>query len=336
MAGLIFSEGSGLQDSIFGKSQEPIKMFIEKRAEAFEEKSMLPEIFNMDRSNHWAEKFATLTAMEGFQPVGENGAYPLDGMQEGYTKVLEHMTWKDSFSLSREIIDDAKLLNLKSRPQSFITAYYRTREKFGAALMGAALGKKTSMEFAGHKFDAAAADGQPLFSKSHPSKVKGGSQSNLFADAFSADALVALEERMQGFKGDSGELLDVLPTTIIIPNNYKLKQAVFSVIGAEKDPDVPGGNGANFVFGRWNVIVWNYLNQYVADGTAPWIVMDRQYNEDYGSAVWLDRVKLEVRSELADNDANVWKGYSRFIAGFNDWRGFAVGGVDGGDRLISA
>ena len=37
----------------------------------------------------------------------------------------------------------------------------------------------------------------------------------------------------------------------------------------------------------------------------------------------------------AGNDANVWKGYARFIAGFNDWRGYAVGGVTGGTQLIA-
>ena len=62
----------------------------------------------------------------------------------------------------------------------------------------------------------------------------------------------------------------------------------------------------------------------------PW---DERYR--YGSAMWLDRVQLEVRSELAGNDANVWKGYARFIAGFNDWRGYAVGGVTGGTQLIA-
>ena len=110
MANITFTEGSGLQDSIFGKSQEPIKMFLEKRGEAFEQTSMLPELFNMGSSNHWGEKFSTMTAMDGFQPVGENGDYPVDGMQEGFAKFLEHMTWKNSFSLSREIVEDAKLM----------------------------------------------------------------------------------------------------------------------------------------------------------------------------------------------------------------------------------
>ena len=47
MANMTFTEGSGLQDSIFGKSQEPIKMFLEKRGEAFEQASMLKELFNI-------------------------------------------------------------------------------------------------------------------------------------------------------------------------------------------------------------------------------------------------------------------------------------------------
>ena len=60
MANITFTEGSGLQDSIFGKSQEPIKMFLEKRGEAFEQASMLPELFNISPSNHWGEKFTTI------------------------------------------------------------------------------------------------------------------------------------------------------------------------------------------------------------------------------------------------------------------------------------
>lgn len=336
MANMTFTEGSGLQDSIFGKSQEPIKMFIEKRGEAFEQASMLPELFNMGKSKHWGEKFGTMTAMEGFKPVGENGDYPQDGMQEGFSKFLEHMTWKNSFSLSREIVDDAKLMDLKRQPAGFIAGYYRTREKFGAALIGAAVQKNTSVSFEGKTFSAASADGQCLFSKTHPSKIKASRvQSNLFADAFSAAALGAMECAMQDFRGDADEVLDVAPTTILIPNDYRLKNDVLAAIGADRDPDT-SNNGFNYHFGRWNVIVWPYLNQFVAAGTRPWIMLDKRYNDEYGSAVWLDRVALEVRSELSGNDANVWKGYARFTAGFNDWRGYAVGGVTGGTQLVAA
>lgn len=185
---------------------------------------MLPELFNISPSNHWGEKFTTMTAMEGFQPVGENGDYPVDGMQEGFSKFLEHMTWKNSFSLSREIVEDGKLMDLKKQPAGFITSYYRTREKFGAALLGAAITGATSTKFYGKTFSTLGADGKCLFAKEHPSALGKKKQSNLFADGFSSDALAAAESAMQDFRGDNEEVLDVAPTTILIPNEYTLKR----------------------------------------------------------------------------------------------------------------
>ena len=334
MANITFTEGSGLNDSIFGKSQEPIKMFIEKRGEAFEQASMIKELFLMVSSNNWAEKYTTMTAMQGFQPVGENGNYPVDGMQEGFAKTIENMTWKDSFSLSREMIDDGKLMDLKKQPAAFTAGYYRTRERFGAALLAGAAGGSASVKFGDKTFSTIGADGKGLFAKDHPSKMGKKTQSNQFSDAFSNEALAAMESAMQDFRGDAGEVLDVVPQTIIIPNDYKLKMDVFAAIGADKDPDT-SNNGFNFNFGRWNVIVWPYLNEFLASGVKPWMLMDGRYNQENGCAIWQDRVNLEVRSELAGNDANLWKGYARFSAGFNDWRGFAIGGISGGTQLVS-
>ena len=48
------------------------------------------------------------------------------------------------------------------------------------------------------------------------------------------------------------------------------------------------------------------------------------------------RAPLDVRSYVDENThANVWTGYARFGAGFNDWRFAACGGVTGGTQLIS-
>lgn len=145
-------------------------------------------------------------------------------MQEGFSKFLEHMTWKNSFSLSREIVEDGKLMDLKKQPAGFITSYYRTREKFGAALLGAAITGATSTKFYGKTFSTLGADGKCLFAKEHPSALGKKKQSNLFADGFSSDALAAAESAMQDFRGDNEEVLDVAPTTILIPNEYTLKR----------------------------------------------------------------------------------------------------------------
>ena len=335
MAGIIFSESAGLGDSIFGKSQAPIKLLIEKKAEACEAVSTLPLLFSMEKSNSYAEKFTSMTAMDDFIPVGENGAHPATGTQEGYSKTLENVTWKNSFSVSREMVDDSKAIDFKQKTNSFVAGYYRTREKFGAALFGEALKGSTSMIFGGHTFDTTSADASALFSKTHPGKVSGKNQSNKFSDAFSADALAAVECAMQDFRGDNNELLDLAPDTIVIPNLYALKRDVFAAIGADKDP-ATANNGFNYHFGRWNVVVNPYLNQFITAGTSPWILIDSRYNQENYGAILLDRVQLEVTSSVDRNtNANIWDGYARFTGGFNDWRFAAAGGITGGTTLIS-
>ena len=142
-----------------------------------------------------------------------------------------------------------------------------------------------------------------------------------------------MESVMHLFRGDNDNILDVAPGTILIPEDPDLKQAVFAAIGADKDP-VTANNAFNYQYGRWNVIVWSYLNKYIAKGTMPWVLMDSKYNQTYGGAVWNDRIQLAVRSALDDNtDANVWRGRSRFNATFKDWRFAAVGGVKSGKPL---
>ena len=330
---IIFSENSGLNDSVYGKCQAPIRMFLEKRGEEFEKNSVLKSLFLMGKSGNYADMMTTMTAMSGFEPVGENGAYPLDGMQEGYQKLIKYQTWKDSFSVSREMMEDGKLLDMRKQPAAFMTSYNRTRELFGAALYGAAMTGAGSVKFKGVDFDLKGADGSNLFAKAHTPKVKGSKQSNMFADAFSADALGKLETKMHLFRGDNDEILDVAPDTILIPEIADLKKTVFAAIGADKEPTT-ANNAFNYQYGRWNVVIWPYLNQFITAGTSPWVLLDSKYNETYGGAVWNDRVQLEVRSTIDDNtDANVWRGRSRFNAAFNDWRFAAVGGVTGGDTL---
>lgn len=335
MGNITFSFASGLNDTIFGKCQAPVRTMIEHRAQAWEDMSALKHIYNFAPSKHFGETIASMTGMEGFQPVGEGGAYPVDGMQEGFKKFIEHMVWKNSFPLTREAVDDSKIIDLKKRPTSFVNGYYATRERFGAAMLAGGLG--TSMTFRSRKFDTTTADGKALFAADHPSAIKGKkAQSNKFAGAFSNEVLGLVSTRMQNFTDDRGEPLTVAPDTIVISNDEKLKAGVFAAIGADKDPDT-SNNGFNYHYGMWTVIVWPYLNdlftEAVAEGDKPFILLDSKYNETYEGADWLERVKLEVRSEIAANDDNVWKGYARFGVGFNDWRAFAIGGVTGGTAL---
>lgn len=338
MPDVIFSVGSMLNDAVFGKCQAPVRTLIEQRAAAWEQLSVISKIFNVGTSRHFGESIASMTGMEGFQPVGEGGGYPTDGMQQGHTKVITHMTWKNSFAVTQEAVEDAVVMDLKRKPTAFVKGYYSTRERFAAAMIAGGLGE--SINFRGVKFDTTGADKKPLFAKDHPSALEGKGaakpQSNLFAGAFSNKVLGQVATRMQNFVDDRGEPLDIRPNTIIIPNDEGLKYDVFEAIGADKDPET-SNNGFNYHYGMWDVIVWPYLNGLIDTGTAtdkPFILLDRQYNETYEGADWLERVKLTVESYRdPGNDNNIWKGRARFGVGFNDFRAFAMGGVTGGTAL---
>lgn len=327
MPNIIFSEGSGLNDSIYGNSQAPIKTIITQNAEAFENQSMLKEIFDMDTSTNWAEKMTTETSLGDFVDVGENGAYPITGYQEGYSKVITMNTWKSRFEVTQEMIEDAKMGKIKSRANSFTTSYLRTREKLGAAMLGGATA--ATVTFGGKKYDTTGADKKPLFANDHPSVTKGtAAQSNAFSYTSSqsmTDIIDAAQEKMQDFRDDDGNLLTVSPNTIIIPNVAVMKRKIFAAIGSELDPNT-NNNAYNFQLGLWNVLIWPYLPKTVG-GKNYFIMMDKQFNSDYECAKWFDRVNLTVKSSIDENtDANIWSGRARFGAGFGNWRSMAIVG----------
>lgn len=329
MAGIKFTKGSGLNDSIYGKSQEPIFAMVEQAVEAFEEKSIVKEIFTMESSKNFAEKLTSETSLGGFEPVGESGAYPTSSFQEGYSKVIEPETWKNSFSVSQEMIEDANMGKVKKPARSFALSWGRTREDFGAKLLMA--GFSGSMTVGAKSFAATTADGANLFSTAHTSKTGGAAnQSNFFNADISYDTICRMEENMQNFTDDDGNILNVMPDTIIVPNHAYIKDIVFNAVGIEQKPG-DANHTYNMQYGKWNIIVWPYLNPYVSAltgltaGKDPIIMMDSSFNEAFYGAVWFERVKLAIKSYVDENtDDNVWKGRARFNAGFNNWRAFAA------------
>ena len=49
---LTVSIGSGLNGTIYGDCQVPLKAFLESRGEAFQRESLLPYLYRMEKSRH--------------------------------------------------------------------------------------------------------------------------------------------------------------------------------------------------------------------------------------------------------------------------------------------
>ena len=180
---LTVSIGSGLNGTIYGDCQVPLKAFLESRGEAFQRESLLPYLYRMEKSRHWAERYSSETAMGDFEPVGEGGDYPKTGFEDGYFRDIVNMTFKQSFSVTQELVEDCLLGTMKQRANKLVTAYGRTREKFGRILYAGGL-YGTTVSYKGKTFACGSADGQALFSKTHPNKVNGAKQTNLYKGTF--------------------------------------------------------------------------------------------------------------------------------------------------------
>lgn len=331
MAGFVFSEAPGFADSMFGKSAYPISMLLENELESFEQDSAVEKIFAKHKSKHFAEKVTALSAMDNWSPAGENSAPATVGMDEVFSKVIEHTVWNSKFVISKEMIDDSNFDLMSIRARKMVQSFGRTKEMFGAALLAGGLGN--SVKFGGRTFATTTADGKPLFATNHPNFYKATkTQSNCYAGEFSNTVLADLETIMQNFVGDKDEILGIAPDTIIIPNDGKLKYKVFEAIGADKDPNT-ANNGFNYTYGRWNVIIDPYL-KFTGSTTTPFILMDSKFNANEGTAMWYDRIPMEV-SAYVDNAtrAAIYQGYARFGVGFNNWRGMLIGGVSTGTTL---
>lgn len=334
MAGIVFSEGSGVADSIYGKYQGAIQMYTEKHYETFESKSMLPMIFKTVKSKSYGEGFGGLGAMDNWGPTKEGGKSQTLSMEETYKKFVEHVEWRGNFIITRAMAMDSKIVDMKKQPVAFTQAYHRTREEFGAALLAGAISGKKSIKYGNISFDLTTADGKTLFNLEHPSKKGKGNQCNVFSDELTLDALDYAESRMHLFKGDNMELVDVRPSRIIIPDDPQMFRKAMEAVGSHDNP-MAMNNAFNYQFGRWEIVMWPYLNQFLEKGLHPWILMDPNYNELYGGAILTDREGLDIVSYVDQGTRNnIWDGYARFNGLFNDWRPFAIGGVPGGEQLV--
>lgn len=334
MADLIFSAAAGLNDTMFGKSAYPIHMVMEQALEAHEQKSVLKKLYKFEKSENWAEELTAMSAMDNWEVTPENGKPKKSGMQETFKKQIEHFEWTNEFDITRKMVDDAKFNLMEMRARKMAQAYNRTREEFGIRMITNATGK--TLKFQNQLFDTTCADGLPLFSTAHPYFFnRKNTQSNLFSDGFSNKVLAKMESRMQNLEGDKEEVLAISPDTIIIPNDADIVYDVFEAIGADKDPET-SNNGFNYQYGRWNVITipvkyWNIASDAT---TKPFILLDSSFNDTDLTAVWFERIPMEVDAYVEDGTrAAIYSGYARFGVGFNNWRGMMMGGMASGISL---
>lgn len=331
----IVSIASGLLDhSAFGKLQGPLASYIEKFAGIEKpEEQLWGKVFKEKKSTHWGENYVGRTDIDDMVPGPDGSDYPSTSFQDGYDKQIKNVEFLQSISIHQSAIEDDVMNDLKSQADNLMRAYHRGKARLAAAFVGESLKGATSYRFGNHTFDMSCMDGGCVFSKTHKPKVKGANQSNLYADAFSADALTAAMLKMRDLKDEDGNTLDIDADTIIIPANKPvLYNAVLSAVASLQKPGT-SNNDVNIHHGNWNILVSSYLNDHLPAGDSPWILFDSKFNEAADGNIFQNRIPFSVRSELERNNVNTWFARARYSFGFVNWRQMMAFGVTGGSSL---
>lgn len=332
MAGVIFSQLSGKNDILYGKFIAPIKAIITNEIERGEKESnLLNDLFNVEKSNRYAETIGSETGFRAFRPKIEGGIAENDEIMASYYKTIEHIEFGKEFTTTRKMVDDSQFgmcADMKAAPRNFAQAYNDT--KLEVAALALANGNSTSYDYNGFALDLTTGDGQALFSKTHKSKTGGADQSNLYATAFSASNLAALSGVMRNFKDDNGRVLGYSADTIVLPTNrYSLENTVRVAIGSERSPG-NDYNDINTQYGKWKIVI----NPFWEASADEFILMSSKANERLLGNMFFNRVDLDIINEVDRKTRNlVWNGYCRFGVGFGSWKHVLKGGVTGGTAL---
>lgn len=345
---LIYNIEESIKNSAFNVLQEPIKMILDNQTEAYEKNSIISKFFVMKTSDRYMEEYRSQTSMDGFKPTEDMEVAPLSDFEESYFQQFTFQIWTNSFVISKQTMEDGKLMDVDMKANAFIKGYNRTREQYAVSMIGAALGN-TYPELkitakSGKGMDTVTGDiegvRQQYFHGEHKTvKLRDGRDQITQPNKFTAtlnftdgvtpdleekvlDVLGQVESIMATYKDDKGNITPVDVDTIFVGQNYRLidilTRGLKSRYGAAMD-----GNGINTQYGKYKIVVSPYLSGIdgFKDADNGIILASSSRNREGLGAVWFDRKPLEVRSYKDDKtEANVWAGRARWGAGFGDFR----------------
>lgn len=346
--GIIYNIEEAIKNSAFNVLQEPIKMILDNQKEAYEQNSIISKFFVMKTTDRYMEEYRSQTSMDGFKPTEDMEVAPISDFEESYFQQFTFQIWTNSFVISKQTMEDGKLMDVDMKANAFIKGYNRTREQYAVSMIGAALGntyedlKITAKSGKGMDTVTGDIEGerQQYFHGQHKTvKLRDGrpqiTQSNKFTATLNftdgvtsdleekvLDVLGQVESIMATYKDDKGNITPVEVDTIFVGQNYRLidilTRGLKSKYGASMD-----GNGINTQYGKYKLVVSPYLSGIdgFKDADNGIILASSSRNKEGLGAVWFDRKPLEVRSYQDDKtEANVWAGRARWGAGFGDFR----------------
>jgi hypothetical protein len=306
---------------------------------------------NVQKSKRWGEKSTTIGGVGDYMVKDEGADAAQDYFVEGYSKFIEHITFSKTVNISKEMVDDNQIAEMKARAINLVQSYKRTRAKLLSEALTLSVGSTKTMTFGGKSgIDIGGADNLALFNSAHTLKNSprasastlpaGGitgsilpnvceTQSNLFSNLFGNNStmLNRLANIMRNFKDDGGEVLGLEADTVVVPgNDPALEDTVKKIIGSDGEVGT-NNNDINTQRGKWKLVVDYLWTPTLTQYNHPYIIMSSKANKDLLATRLYDRTPLDVENEVKTESRNlVYNGFARIGVGFTNWRHILMGG----------
>ena len=275
--------------------------------------SMVDNLFGVISSDKAWEEFYGVGAVPDIPAF--NGVLEYLSVAPQYYTRIEPKEFAGGIQIERKLLDDDRYDVIKSRQNGLVESLYRVKEKYGAQMFGYA--------FSAAQTFATSEEGVALCSSSHTTKSGASTTSgfsNAGSTALSKTAIGATRILMRKFRNEAGQRIVIEPDTLIVPDT--LYDAACEAVGQNDsgaksilDPDSANGK-INVQSGRWKIISYPRLDDY---DTSNWFMVDSKQMKNY--LLWINRVEPDIMTQT-DFESFMFKQsiYSRFGAGFTDWR----------------
>lgn len=260
--------------------------------------SLLNTIFRVQDSGRAVERNQ---GMGGFGNVNEyNGDIEFDAYEMLYRADYTHKEYAKGMAIERKLWDDDEYGVMATRAERLGLAFDRTIEVHAASVFANA-------------FNAAnpGPDAVPLCSASHPnSPTDAGVQSNTGVLPLTHDNVITTKQAMRRFKDSRGNVMNVMPDTILVP--IEIEDAANVVVDSQARSGT-ANNDAN-VNRRYRVVTASYLTD-----TNNWFLIDSRLARQFLNWFW--RIHPEFKEDPT-SDFNLvlkFRGYQRYVFGWDHW-----------------
>ncbi len=266
-------------------------------------------LYNKIPATHGTESIVTAGGMTEMHIVEEGGRAGKQSYSEIRALTLIMHQYLDSFQVTKNMVEDSNFPEIQRGTEQLARAYYKAHNKHLQLALANGFGKQYNI--GGKAFTDYTIDGLPLFHKAHLYTKENKTQSNRFSDVrasgknitseYLTDVITELSSKLTGMYDEEGTPTGYIGDMIIVPaGNPKLRGKILQAVGSF---NVAGtaNNDINVQYGNWSIItlpLWMSAKD-------EFIVMSSEANRELMGNLFLERVGLEINTEVSESTASI-------------------------------